>query len=265
MEENQEIKGQALESDNIELEGYGKRTYKKVQKLRKKALQYGIDVPKCTHPLTRPTRPRPLMLLGKWVCLGCAGLLVGLTILLFVKLHYFKAFAQIFDVMRGTLDAKAVALTLGFSGIATATLFVVLLIMLAMAIIPIAFVILFANQACEFGELAHAPRQQIAVGYKIKSQIRLVSVLAILDLILTIFIIVKSKNSADWLIILILLVIFAVLVFYAVALKITQRKEKEWFGTLSVDAQNDYINHDKALEAFANKRKRKAYMSSRRK
>ncbi len=245
------------DEDAIEREGYGKSSYNRIQKLRKKGLQYGINVPKCTQPLIKPKKPRPLMMVAMWGYVAAAVLLLVGTIIMYIKMNYFKAVGEIFEVFKGTMDPKNVAMTLGFSGFATVTMFLVIVMLLILAIAPIAIAIALCIRIKSIHELAYAPRQEIAVGYRIKNMIIRVAVFAVLDIVILVFMFTENildSKSGLWPV-LIMLGIFAVLVLYDVALILSRKKEKQWYDTLSEQARADYEAHNNALSKLDSHRR----------
>lgn len=246
----------ATDLEELEREAYGEKRHKSVQKLRKKGLQYGVTVPYCTKPLIKPQKKRPLMLATMYVCLGATAILVVLTILLLIKANYFKAFGQVLKALGGTLDKDVVSKTLGFSALASASFVIVLIVMILILILPIVVVMLLLSHAKTLNQLAGAPRQEIAVGYKIKNTIKIVIIWAIVVLAGFVFGITQDffSNTNGIIAMVILTLGFLTLVLYAIALILTRKKEKEWFDTLPKDAQDDYIAHNDALEKLSHKK-----------
>lgn len=246
-----------IDEDAIEREGYGESTYKQVQKLRKLGVQYGVDIPKCKFPLAKPTKPRSLILVTMWVCILSIIAVAGLSIWLFVKLHYFTAMGQLFGVLSGSTSPEVVSKTLGFSGIFTATIFVLIMLLALFLIIPVAIIWLLTNRAISLHSLAYAPRQELAVGYKIKGMIKTAIWLAIFMVAILIFGLIKDflSNKNGVIVFCILLVGFAVFALSAVALMYEHKKDKTWFDTLSADAQADFIAHNQALKKLSRRKR----------
>lgn len=241
------------DDDAIERDGYGKSSYKRIQKLRKKGIQYGIPIPKCKFPLEKPNTPRKLMLVSMWACLIGIVSVVGLAIWLFIKIKYFTAFGQVIGLIGGTVSEEVVSKTLGFSGLVTASALVVLIVLILMMLIPIIIVWLLANRASTLHELAYASRQEIAVGYKVKSMIKTAICLAIIMLAVLIFGLIKGllSNRNGIIAFCILLIGIVVFTIYAVSLIFERKKDKAWFDTLSKEAQDDYLAHNEALFKLA--------------
>lgn len=252
--QNNDIKN--IDEDMIEREGYGKSSYKRVQKLRGKGIQYGVTIPKCKHPLEKPDHPRKLMLLSMWACLIGIVAVVGLAIWLFIKIKYFTSFGQVIGLIGGTVSEEVVSKTLGFSGLVTASALVVLIVLILMMLIPIVIVWLLANHAKTLHELAYAPRQEIAVGYKINGMIKSAICLATIMLAVLIFGLTKDllSNKNGIIAFCILLIGIVVFTIYAVSLILERKKDKAWFDKLSKEAQDDYLNHNEALLKLAKRR-----------
>lgn len=242
-----------IDEDMIEREGYGKSSYKRVQKLRKKGIQYGVTISKCQYPLEKPDNPRKLMLVSMWACLIGIVSVVGLAIWLFIKIKYFTVFGQVIGLIGGTVSEEVVSKTLGFSGLVTASALVVLIVLILIMLIPIVIVWLLASKANTLHELAYAPRQEIAVGYKIKSMIKTAICLALIMLAVLIFGLIKDflSNRNGIIALCILLIGIVVFTIYAVSLILERKKDKAWFDTLSKEAQDDYLTHNEALHKLA--------------
>lgn len=247
-----------VDDDTIEQQGYGKSSYKRVQKLRKLGIQYGVNIPKCKYPLEKPSSPRRLMLMSMWACLIGIATVVGLALWLFVKFKYFTVFGQVIGLIGGTVSKEVVSKTLGFSGLVTASALVILIVLILMMIIPIVIVWLLASHAKTLHELAYAPRQEIAVGYKINNMIKTTVWFSLILTVILIFSLIKGllSNKNGIIAFCILFVGIVVFVMYAVALILERKKDKAWFDTLSKDAQDDYLTHNEALFKLAKRKKR---------
>lgn len=245
------------DEDLIEREGYGKSSYKRIQKLRKKGLNYGINVPKCTQPLIRPEKPRKLMITAMCAYIATALLLLVGTIIMYIKMNYFTAVCDMIKVLQGTLKPENVAMSLGFSGFATISTFLLIVVLLLLAIAPIAIAIALCIRIKSIYELANAPRQEIAVGYRIKNMILRIAVIAVADIAVLVFMLAENilgDKGGLWPV-LIMLTIFVVLVLYDVALIISRKKEKQWYDTLPAEAREDYEAHNNALAKLDSRRR----------
>lgn len=251
-EDHGKTRNKQLENINtVELESYGKLGYKRLKRLRKKALDHSITVPELKYKLERPTRPRGLLLAAAIICLVLLASCTGLFVYFATCNKLVSNLIELINLGSSTLSKEAIAASLGFSSLASAGAAVLVICALLVLIFPIMFLIYFALFTRDTFNLAFSSKQELAKGYMTYLCFYKLAFSAIVMIILNfVFITFINIDASTKQLLTILSIIVLSLSFIAIlALLIIERtKCKKWYNSqLSDDEKSDFEAQNSAL------------------
>lgn len=250
--ENLSVQGDSnerLSGDDIERQSYSKYMLKRVQKLRKKGLHYGVTVPKLNYVLDKPEKERTIFKICAYVLFALAGLMAVATIAMYAVTHIFSVISQVISASGELVFGEWLEKTFGITGFLGIGLFFSIFILIILVLLPIYVIYKTIRLARKNLALATVSKQEMAQGYEISWYLTSLIIFAILALGLGVFGLVKNMQSSTFgLIFVIFCLILAILfaVFFVFLLK-ERSKEKQWFQTLPQEKQQDFISHNKSL------------------
>lgn len=241
-----------LENINaVEFESYGKLGYKRLKRLRKKALNHGITVPELKYKLERPTGPRGLLLAAAIICLVLLASCTGLFIYFATCNKLVSNLIELMNLGSNNLSKEAIAASLGFSSLASAGVAILVVCALLVLIFPIMFLIYFALFTRDTFNLAFSSKQELAKGYMTYLYFYRLAFSAIVMIILNfVFITFINIEASTKQLLTILSIIVLLLSFIAilVLLIIERTKCKKWYNSqLSYEEKSDFEAQNSAL------------------
>lgn len=245
--DKQQVTGQTNNASN-----YTKYMQKKIARVKKKALQYGVTIPDLKYELTAPDRPRTIFSIIGYIMIALGvALLVGTYIWLATS-GLLKAFLELISGAKQTLDPDVALKTFGFSGFASVgTVFICIVIAILM-IIPICICFAFVVLGIKNINLTYASKQEMAVGYEVTSYIRCLILIIGLSILALVLVVVEGGRGGLLIMsaIVVSVVIAICVLLLAILLKI-RKKEKVWFDALPDDQKQDFLNQNKMLKQYS--------------
>ena len=228
---------------------YGKRAYKRVQRLRRKGERRGIEIPRLGYALTKPEKPR----IAFWVIAAVsAALFVGILIALFFLYNElvktFSDLSGLGEAIRVLFQPEVFGASFGLSGLPGIMLVVVYLLIIVLCALPIFAAIGFYGFVREAFYMASCSKEEFAKGNVISSKIlRLIVVLAvatILFIVLLSYVPAGGARTCAWLIYIGLLIALGGLL---VLIFVEKSKCGKWFAGLDEYKKENYLAHERAL------------------
>lgn len=230
---------------------YGKFVYKRVQRLRRKGKNRGIEVPYLNYELNKPEKPR----IAFWVIAAVSavlfvGILVGIGFLINAIIKFYAEMNNtgVGDMLKNLFNPDYIAVSLGI----TAGLGIVLAVLaygIALAILSvfISIAIYFYHFVRDAFYMAKCSKEEFAKGNIISSRIRRLGFLLVMATVILIVLLIYLPASAR----VIVGIIYAGLVIalggLLALMMIEKSKNAKWFESLEEDKKQNYLMHDKAL------------------
>lgn len=254
-----------IKTDEIEKESYSAYSYKNVKKLREKGKLWGVDVPYLQHPVKKQEKPRPVFLvLGiisaivlALVTFGCAVFTIRVLLPLIAQVLPMNEFLKIqpWDIF-------------GLFAMLTSMLPIFMwIIVIALIALVIGIEATFIVLTIEMFALSKVSMQEVAKGYKVRSLISTLGIIFAVVLIVGIVLLANcAKNMTPKNIAIVvgaMVVILAVVGTIFGLLMAEKIKETKEFEKLPIENQQDFIEHNRALERAKRKKNRdKSMMGS---
>jgi len=231
---------------------YTKYMQKKIARVKKKALQYGVTIPDLNYELAAPDRPRTIFSIIGYIMIALgAALLIGSYIWLATS-GLLKAFGEIISGTKQALDPDVALKTFGFSGFASVGAVFICIVIAILMIIPICICIAFVVLGIKNINLTYASKQEMAAGYEVTSYIRsLILIMGLSIIALVVELLAGAKGGLLIVSAIVVCVIVAICVLLLVILLKNRKKEKTWFDALPDDQKQDFINQNKMLKRYS--------------
>lgn len=231
--------------------GYTKYLSKKIKKVKKKAIQYGITVPDLHYPLEKPSKPRlAFYIIGYiMIALGLASLVA--SVVLFIKAGIFSSMIELLSGSIDTLDPEVMKNTFGLSSVVGVGGIVLGIIIFIVLLVVVAIIVALISLGIKNLRLAKASRQEIAVGFEVTNYIW--GIVATMLICVAIVVGLISKGGFAGVTVLITIIAGALVAVLAVLLTfliLQRKKEKVWFDTLDEDRKQDFLNLNQALKQY---------------
>lgn len=230
---------------------YGKFYYKKVQRLRRRARERRIDVPKLSYGLTKPEKPR----VAFWVA-AAVSLLLFIGILVLTGIFYNELIKSVSDLdglgdlFKVLFDPTTLGASFGTSALPGLMLFLVYLLIIALFILPLSAIFYFYRFVRDSFYMAKCSKEEFAKGQLVSG--RIFWLIVVLIALTTIFIVammyIPAANARLY-----LGLIYGALVLALgglLALMIVEKvKAGKWFEGLDEAKKQNYLAHENGLRS----------------
>lgn len=230
---------------------YGKFYYKKVQRLRRRARERGIDVPKLSYGLTKPEKPR----VAFWVT-AAVSLLLFIGILVLTGIFYNELIKSVSDLdglgdlFKVLFDPTTLGASFGTSALPGLMLFLVYLLIIALFILPLSAIFYFYRFVRDSFYMAKCSKEEFAKGQLVSGRIfwLIVVLIALTTIIIVAMMYIPAANARLY-----LGLIYGALVLALgglLALMIVEKvKAGKWFEGLDEAKKQNYLAHEKGLRS----------------
>lgn len=243
----------AMEDVDYEALSYGKKEYKRVCRLRKKARERGIEVPRLHYELTKPEKPR----LAFWViavvsAVIFAGIIVGLFFLYSEMIKFFSdgELDGLSDFIGVLFQPEVLSGSLGLSALPGVLMVAVYLLIFVLFLLPFVAAIYFYRFVRDAFYMAKCSKEEFAKGNVIAS--RLIGLIAVLATVVVLFILTllyveaagaRTAVSLIFAGIVITLGGLIGLIFYE------KYRCGKWFDSFDEEKKQNYLEHERALRS----------------
>lgn len=243
----------AMEDVDYEALSYGKKEYKRVCRLRKKARERGIEVPRLRYELTKPEKPR----LAFWViavvsAVIFAGVIVGLFFLYSEMIKFFSdgELDGLSDFIGVLFQPEVLSGSLGLSALPGVLLVVVYLLIFVLFLLPFAAAFYFYGFVRDAFYMAKCSKEEFAKGNVIAS--RLIGLIAVLATVVVLFILTLSYVEAAGARTAVSLIFAGIVITLGglIALIFFEKyKCGKWFDSFDEEKKQNYLEHERALRS----------------
>ncbi|MDE6442761.1 MAG: hypothetical protein K2L12_08440 [Clostridia bacterium] len=238
-------------SDTVDYEqiSYGKATYKRVQRLRRKGQRRGIAVPYLCYELHKPERPR----IAFWIVAAVStvlfiGILVGVGFLYNELAKSLLGLSGLGEAIGALFSPEIFAASAGLSALPGIMLVAAYLLIILLLLLPLCGALLFYSFVYETFYMAKCSKEEFAKGNIISSLIfRFVTVMITATAILIVLLMYIESANAKLYIGLIYGGLMIVIGGLLVLIVIEKVKNGKWFEGLEEDKKQNYLAHDGAL------------------
>lgn len=243
----------AMEDVDYEALSYGKKEYKRVCRLRKKARERGIEVPRLHYELTKPEKPR----LAFWViavvsAVIFAGIIVGLFFLYSEMIKFFSdgELDGLSDFIGVLFQPEVLSGSLRLSALPGVLMVAVYLLIFVLFLLPFVAAIYFYRFVRDAFYMAKCSKEEFAKGNVIAS--RLIGLIAVLATVVVLFILTllyveaagaRTAVSLIFAGIVITLGGLIGLIFYE------KYRCGKWFDSFDEEKKQNYLEHERALRS----------------
>ena len=230
---------------------YGKFYYKKVQRLRRRARERRIDVPKLSYGLTKPEKPR----VAFWVA-AAVSLLLFIGILVLTGIFYNELIKSVSDLdglgdlFKVLFDPTTLGASFGTSALPGLMLFLVYLLIIALFILPLSAIFYFYRFVRDSFYMAKCSKEEFAKGQLVSGRIfwLIVVLIALTTIIIVAMMYIPAANARLY-----LGLIYGALVLALgglLALMIVEKvKAGKWFEGLDEAKKQNYLAHENGLRS----------------
>lgn len=239
------------QSINYEQLSYGKWGYKRIQRLRKKGLRRGIEVPELNFQLTKPDKPRVAFWIAAIVSIILfAGIMVGVGFLLNYLIN--DVFGQMYEATGGFFDTLLNPAVLfasqGLSFVPVLLLILAYLVLIAIAVVPISIAICCYRFAMHMFYFARCSKEEFAKGEMITGSIvGYVTALVVSTILLIAVFVITDAYMARLLFGLIYAAVVIICGGLLAIIIVEKKKCGKWFESLDEDKKQNFLEHEKAL------------------
>lgn len=231
---------------------YSKYMQKKIEKAKKKALQYGYTVPELKYPLEKPDRSRTAIGVWGYLILAFGILFTGVMVYLTYSTGLLAGLLSAFGFGNDAFSESSMAKTFGLSQIggflAIIMIIVILSILLAIAGICV-WTIVFGVRSVR---VAKVSRQEMAKGYEVFDSICLMITLPLVAVVAIVVVVAwLGLDVNTWIICGVLTLGIILYIAFAIMLIVERNREKRWFESLPVDAQQDFIEYNDVIKRYS--------------
>ena len=237
---------------------YGKFYYKKVQKLRRKARERGIDVPKLNYALTKPEKPR----VAFWV-VAAVSLLLFIGILVLTGVFYNELIKSVStlnglgDLFKVLFDPKTLGASFGTSALPGLLLFLVYLLIIALFLLPLIAIFYFYGFVRDTFYMAKCSKEEFAKGHLVSGRIFwLASILIVVTALFIVALINIDAAKAKLYLGLIYGAVVIALGGLLVLMILEKVKSGKWFAGLDEAKKQNYLAHEQGLRSVKRRLKR---------
>lgn len=255
MKEDEKSSSILSEQDNIEKSSLTKLGYKKLKSARKRALHYGVTIPKLNYTLDKPEKPRNLFLIAGLVLATISIICLGLFIIFGIKTKFFSMYFNVIFNGPEFVDESWIEKTLGFSFLLNIGIALIYVVLTFVAIIPILLIVFAIKTISMTFDLANASYQELGGGHGLMSYILK---WILFEIILVLFLVIYASNAKISGSFTIIIITFAILIamslFYIVVLILERIKNRKKFKTLPKEKQEDFLKQDRAIRAYKSRK-----------
>ena len=242
-----------MEDVDYEALSYGKKEYKRVCRLRKRARERGIEVPRLRYELTKPEKPR----LAFWViavvsAVIFAGVIVGLFFLYSEMIKFFSdgELDGLSDFIGVLFQPEVLSGSLGLSALPGVLMVVVYLLIFVLFLLPFVAAIYFYRFVRDAFYMAKCSKEEFAKGNVITS--RLIGLIAVLATVVVLFILTLSYVEAAGARTAVSLIFAGIVITLGglIALIFFEKyKCGKWFDSFDEEKKQNYLEHERALRS----------------
>lgn len=256
MEETKIEKVEANIGEEIEKSSFTPYMQKQVKKLRKKGLEYGVSVPYLNYELDKPEKQRKIFNVIAIIFFVLAMAMVIGTVVMYFYTHIFSAIFEIANKSNDLTSYDTLQNSLGLSGFVGIASWALVLILAVISLLPIPIIIVTINFARKNLSFAKMSKQEMAKGFEIKNFIIFLIFSAIFSLALAIILLCQGMASGAFGIcsVVFLFLLFVICVALSVIIIKEKNKETQWFNTLPIEKQQDFLNFNKSLNLVKSKK-----------
>jgi len=248
-----------VDRDQIEKESFSPFAYRRLQRARRKALHYGVEIPKLKYKLTRPVKPRPLFAVVGYIMLVALIAVIAASAFIILGSGVMKLIASGPEFYEGNEMTDL----FGITQLTNMGIFLFYILLLGILILPIGIIALMVSIVKRTFALANASYQEIGRGHILLNYIVAVMVAGVASLVMF-FVLLNQGTIANlhWTVIMIWLVFTALLFLFGTALIIERVKARKMFNALPEEQKQDFIAMDEAWQKYKS-RKEASNTSSR--
>lgn len=227
---------------------------KKLEKAKKKALQYGYTVPDLRYPLEKPLKQRTaLAVLGYLIF--ALGIIISLLAIYFTyKVGLWSTLFSAFGISSDALSESTLNKTFGLSQIKgfVGIVIIIILITIVLALVGIcSWIISFGLRVARVSKVS---RQEMAKGYEVFDTIGIMFLLSAIGIAgIVVSIVGLGLKTNTWIICGVLALCIALFLTIAIILIVERKKEAKWFETLSKEMQEDFIEYNNVIKKYSAK------------
>jgi len=241
---------QSDNSTDIEKESFTPYAYKRLQRARKKALHYGVEIPKLQYKLDMPAKPRKLFIVSGYILLGIMiAFIVGL-IALGIASGFGTFLGKFFTEGPEMYEGNELMDGFGFTALINAGLALAYFVLFLILLIPIVIIIFLRSAISHTFILARASYQEIGRGHAFLNYIIYTLAAAVILIASFVVLITQTATKMHWAVILIWWVVIAILIFYGVAMIIERVRARREFNKLPEEIKQDFIAQDEAWQKY---------------
>lgn len=243
---------------------YDKRTFKKVAKLRKKGLKYGIVVPNLNYELTKPEKPRKTFLVISIILsLALIGMIIALGFL-YNKVLNILFETNLLEIIGNLFNPVFLAETLGLSAIPGLMILVVYIIIIACLLLPIYLLVYVYRFIRDSFRMVNCSIEEIAKGNTITNRITTLILNLIFIVIVFVLLLWQLDERVKGLLIVLFIVLCLIFGGLLTLILIERIKANKIFDSLEEDKKQNYLEHEKALKLVQYREKaRKDFLKGR--
>ena len=231
---------------------YSKYMQKKIEKAKKKALQYGYTVPELKYPLEKPNKNRTAISVFGYLILVFSILFTGAMAYLTYSTGLLTGLLSAFGLGSESFSESSMAKTFGLSqigGILAIIMIIVIVAILTMIAGICVWSIVFGIRSVR---VAKVSRQEMAKGYEVFDSICLMIILPIVAIVVMVVLVAwLGLNVNTWVICGVLTLGIILYITFAILLIVERSKEKKWFKSLPDDAQQDFIEYNDVIKKYS--------------
>ncbi len=182
-------------------------------------------------------------------------MIVG-TIVMHIYTNIFSTIVEIANKSHDLTNSDTLQNSLGLSGFVGIASWALVLILVVISLLPIPIIIVTINFARKNLSFAKMSKQEMAKGFEIKNFIIFLIFSAIFSLALAIILLCQGMASGAFGIcsVVFLFLLFVICVALSVIIIKEKNKETQWFNTLPIEKQQDFLNFNKSLNLVKSKK-----------
>ncbi len=243
---------------DIEKEVYTPRQYAKIQRQRRRALQYGITIPPLTRQFTyRESKRKPFVIVGIIWSIAIAGLF-ALMVALALKLCGANDLSEMGTALKKLFDPDVLTGSIGLSGVGGFLLIIVYVILATVAAVAIGIFVLLLVLNVRTYRYARISRQEMAYSRGIYEYMWLVGLIAVALAVPSFILLSKASLIGSLGIALAVAFMVSALAMGAFVVYVynERKRDRQWCDDhLSAEDRADYLAHIDGMYRYK-KRKR---------
>ncbi len=239
---------------------YSKYMQKKIAKAKKKALNYGYSIPDLKYPLEKPLKKRTALSVIGYIFLALGILVSAVAVYLTIKFGLWSTLLSLFGVSSDALSENTLSKTFGLSQITGFVAIVAIIIIVAILLVVMGICVWAITFGIRASKVAKVSRQEMAKGYEVLEIIRLMFLFVIVAIAgIVLCILGLGMEMSTWIIVGVLTLCIAMFLTFVIMLIVERKKEAQWFETLSIDAQEDFMAYNEVIKKYSAKGKVKTF------